>query len=397
MQTILKNLEKDNILLIVGARQVGKSTLLKEVARQLHTRNLSVYKMTLEDPELLSLLNDHPENIFRYVPKRKNRTYILLDEIQYLRDPSNFLKYIYDLYHETIKLIVTGSSAFYIDRKFKDSLAGRKKIVELFPFCFSEFLEARSEPHLSQLIRNQPAINEKRDLLKPEYQKLQQYSYEYCTFGGYPRVVLEEDPEERKEYLQELVTSFLKKDIHEAGIQHEDKFFKLIRILASQTAQQVNANELGHTLELSKDTVSNYLYILQKSYIISLCPPFYRSLRKELTKMPRVFFFDNGYRNSLLRNFDRMDLRMDIGQTLENMLFSELTKRNTRNIKYWRTQDRHEVDFVIDEKWAYEVKANRRHFKKSKYARFCESYPDIPLRMVTSFDDAELDLLDFSG
>jgi len=141
----INNLEKDDILLIIGSRQVGKTTLLKEIARQLSDKGEEVYEYTLEDPEFLAELNDHPENIFDYIHKPKSRIYLLIDEIQYLKNPSNFLKYIYDLYGKTIKLVVTGSSAFYIDKTFKDSLAGRKKIIELFTFCFSEFLYAKGE------------------------------------------------------------------------------------------------------------------------------------------------------------------------------------------------------------------------------------------------------------
>jgi predicted AAA+ superfamily ATPase len=396
-ETVIENLVKDDILLIIGARQVGKTTLLKDISHYLSGRDAEVYEFTLEDPELLSDLNTHPDNIFHYIPRRSYRIYLLLDEIQYLKDPSNFLKYHYDLNRETIKLVVTGSSAFYIDRGFKDSLAGRKKIVELFPFCFSEFLTARDEKKLADTIADTPEVGAKRKLLKPDRRKLQQYWREYTVYGGYPKVVLEDNIREKEELLKELVLSFLKKDIYEAGVQNEEKFFKLVRMLAAQTGELVNANELSNTLELSKDTVAKYLYILQKSYIIRLCSPFFRNLRKELTKMPKVFFFDPGYRNRLLNNFERIDRRVDGGATLENIIFSEMRKNDIEEIGFWRTQDKKEVDFIVNRSFAYEVKTNINKFKINKYKTFLQTYPDIQLKPVTCFDDQSLDVLDFSG
>jgi len=396
-KAVIENLAKDDILLIIGARQVGKTTLLKDISHYLSGRDAEVYEFTLEDPELLSDLNTHPDNIFHYIPRRSYRIYLLLDEIQYLKDPSNFLKYHYDQNRETLKLIVTGSSAFYIDRRFKDSLAGRKKIVELFPFCFSEFLTARDEKKLADTIADTPEVGGKRKWLKPDRRKLQQYWYEYTVYGGYPKVVLEDNIREKEELLKELVLSFLKKDIYEAGVQNEEKFFKLVRILAAQTGELVNANELSNTLELSKDTVAKYLYILQKSYIIRLCSPFFRNLRKELTKMPKVFFFDPGYRNRLLNNFERIDRRVDGGATLENIIFSEMRKNDIEEIGFWRTQDKKEVDFIVNRSFAYEVKTNINKFKINKYKTFLQTYPDIQLKPVTCFDDQSLDVLDFSG
>jgi uncharacterized protein len=393
---VLQSLPQDDILLITGARQVGKTTLLKDVAGHLSGQDAEVYEFTLEDPELLTALNDHPDNIFHYIPRRSHRIYLLMDEIQYLKHPSGFLKYHFDLNKETIKLVVTGSTAFYIDRKFKDSLAGRKKIVELYPFCFSEFLVAKNEGKLADTIAAVPELGKKRRLLKPDRRKLQQYWGEYAIYGGYPRVVLAEDFKEKEALLRELVFSFLKKDIYEAGVHHEEKFFWLVRLLAAQTGELVNANELSNTLGLAIDTVSKYLYVLQKSYIARLCPPFSRNLRKELTKMPKVFFFDPGYRNRLLNSFERIHNRVDGGATLENIVFSELRKKNIEETMFWRTQDKKEVDFIINRSLAFEVKVNPNKFKRNRYKTFVRNYPDIPLKPVTVFDDDVLDVLDLA-
>ena len=392
-----KFLKNEDILLIIGARQVGKTTILMGIEDELKTNGSIVFSLTLEDPELLGDLDKHPENLFHYVRRTEKRIYILIDEIQYLRDPSNFLKYHYDKYRKNIKLIVTGSSAFYIDHKFKDSLAGRKRIIEIYPFSFSEFLSAKNMGELAAQIQSAFVLGQKRRLLKPERRLLWQMWQEYSLYGGYPKVVLEDDNFEKISLLQELVLSFLKKDVLESGIKEDAKFYKLVRVLASQSGQLVNANELGRTLEMSKDTVSRYLYVLQKSFIVKSCPPFYRNIRKELTKMPKIFFYDNGYRNYLINDFSHFSRRMDTGAYLENAIFGEMAKSGIENIKFWRTQSKKEIDFIVNEKRAFEIKISKQSFSRSKYREFKEIYSEIPLEPVVAFDDEILDALDFTS
>ena len=396
---IAKNLDKPDILLITGARQVGKTTVLKELVSYLKKRNRETYFFTLEDPDLLTDLNQHPENIFNYVPKNSKYFFLLLDEVQYLNNPTNFLKYIYDLYREKIKLIVSGSSAFYIDYKFRDSLAGRKKIIELYPFCFSEFLLAKKETKLSEKIAQENYFDrlKKVDLLKHEIRKLRYLWQEYSIFGGYPRVVLEDNLDEKKYILKEIYQSFLRKDIREAGIKNELKFYMLLKILASQVGQLSNIQELSNTIDVSNDTVSKYIYTLQKSFIIKQCAPFYRNIRKELTKMPKIFFLDNGYRNSLLNLFDPISQRIDNGAVLENIFFTELVKLSIDDIKFWRTQSKSEVDFIVNERYAFELKVSKKAYNMSKYKKFIDRYPEISLRLVTHQDENNLDLLDFAS
>ena len=148
---------------------------------------------------------------------------------------------------------------------------------------------------------------------------------------------------------------------------------------------------------MSKDTVSRYLYVLQKSFIVRLCPPFYRNIRKELTKMPKIFFYDNGYRNFLINDFSHFSKRSDTGAYLENALFGEMVKSGIENIKFWRTQGKKEIDFIIDDKLALEVKASKKMYRESKYRSFMDIYPDIPLKPVVPFDDEFLDVIDFGS
>ena len=388
----------DRILLLIGARQVGKTTLLRQMKSQLERQGESVEFLTFEDPLFLGEVNQHPENLFQYVAKPKEGSlFILLDEIQYLADPSNFLKYIYDLYADRIKLVVTGSSAFYLDEKFHDSLAGRKRIVPIYSFCFSEFLRAKKRDDLSEEIQENSFFKtrKKRVLLRPVRRELLDYLQEYARFGGYPGVVLESDVEEKSFRLKELYQSLLKKDVADAGIKNEYAFYSVLTLLADQTGNLVNALELSNTVKVSRTAVERYLHVLRKSFIVESCPPFHRNVRKELSKMPKFYFYDSGYRNAILNSFGRLSDRLDSGAALENLFFSESCKAGVAERRFWRTQDGKEVDFVLEGSHAFELKMDASRFSQSKYSSFLRGYPEIPLVPVGWQSEEKLEMLDF--
>ena len=216
---------------------------------------------------------------------------------------------------------------------------------------------------------------------------LTNYFNEYLTYGAYPAVVLEQRNEEKIQLLAELKNAYIKRDLLESNIANEGKFYLLLQILADQVGSLVNKKELGTTLQLDSKTVDNYLYILQKCYHVQLIRPFYRNIRKELTKMPKVFFNDLGLRNSLLNRFSAPETRSDKGALLENYVFTQLRQKYTLDqIKFWRTADQKEVDFVIEERFgegkAYEVKWNALNFKQKKYYQFRETYTNYQLSVL---------------
>lgn len=397
--TLIDELNRRTILIMTGARQVGKTTLLKWLRDTLLKKNHHVEMLTLEDKYILADLNTHPENLMKYLPELSStgqKCFVLIDEIQYLDDPSNFLKYIYDLYSPSIKLIVTGSSAFYIDRKYRDSLAGRKRIVQIHPLSFSEYLRSKDENDLAdRIIVNSDVFKSgNKGHFRPEdRQNIERFYKEYFVYGGYPGVVIETDSERKRDLLGDLSMSFLRKDILEAGIKNEIKFYELVRLLAEQCGNLVNMNELSNTLGISREAVSNYIYILEKGYIVRKIRPFHKNIRKELSKMPKIYFLDTGFRNTIIRNFQSIESRSDRGPSLENALFISLfNHHNKRDIRFWRTKDKNEVDFVVDEKQAYEIKFNRNSFRESQYKEFERLYPDIPLHCVSFTDDYRNDL-----
>jgi len=375
----IKNyLEGDEIILLIGARQAGKTTILHQIEDILREKKHNYYFLNLEDPDYLSLLNQSPKNLFKIFPLNNiRRVFLLIDEIQYLKNPSNFLKYFYDEYHGKIKIIASGSSAFYLDKKFNDSLAGRKRIFYVFTLSFKEFLRFKGENELSNKDLKKITISEKEKILH-NYQ-------EYLVFGGYPRVALA-PVEEKEEILRDIAYSYIKKDVYEAGIRQDEIFYKLFKILASQIGNLTNASELASTLNVSKTSIDNYLYVMQKSFHIRLIPPFFKNIRKEITKMPKIYFFDLGLRNFLLRNFKLYYDREDRGELLENALFRQLIEKyDFEDTKFWRTIQKNEIDFIIEDGKSYEVKTNPEKFKKRNYKRFFDTYPEIEFSIV-SFD-----------
>ncbi len=377
-QEILAHAVKKEFTVLIGARQTGKSTLLKQIAEKLIASGEFVVQLNLERKNVLLEINQNPENLLKYLPQNNTKkAYFLIDEIQYLDDPTNFLKLIYDEYADRIKIIATGSSAFYIDRKFKDSLAGRKKIFELKTLHFEEFLEFRSQEKLLtelQLLR-------KEEIQKTVFEEnLWVLLEEYLTYGGYPAVVLENKVNDKIEILHEIRDSFVKRDILEAGITDETKFYNLLILLAGQTGNLLNINELSSNLHLTHAATKQYLYVLQKCFHVSLVKPFFQNLRKELTKMPKLYFNDLGLRNVLINYFAPLQQRADKGVLLENYVYRRMTEKYTKDqVKFWRTADGNEVDFVIEETafggHAIEVKFQAKEGNLNKYKKFAAAYP----------------------
>lgn len=393
LQVLKKHLAKKEFSIVVGARQTGKTTILKQLERFLLEAKDSVYFISLEDFAILEELNKHPENIFKFVSMpNQGKAYILIDEVQYLEKPSNFLKLLFDKYSDKIKIVATGSSAFYINNKFTDSLAGRKRLFYLPTLDFEEFLIFKNAENL---ITELDLIKSKNDYISLKRNEINTLFNEYITFGGFPAVVKENEKDEKLYVLKDLYNSYLKKDVIDAGVQDQMKFYKLLTLLAHQTGSLLNVNELSNTLGLSSTSVNRYIEILNVSFHISKVHPFSNNIRKELTKMPKLYFADLGFRNIILNSFNSVENRIDKGIILENIVYKFLTNRYEKdNVKFWRTAGGGEVDFVVDSidaKFAIEAKFNHKQFNPKKYSQFKKYYPNIPVLCKSYFSDNNAD------
>ncbi len=379
---LIDHLNKKEFSILVGARQTGKSTILKQIKDYLAEKNELVYSFSLEDFSILDELNKHPENIFKFIKKPESqKIIILIDEIQYLDNPSNFLKLLFDKYAPLIKIIATGSSAFYIDDKFKDSLAGRKALFELYTLDFEEYLMFQNANE--KLIEELKLIRENGNYISLIRNELTSHFNNYLQFGGYPAVVISKNNEEKIQILKELYSSYLKKDTLEAGIQYQGKFQNLLIILSHQIGSLLNINELSNTVGLSTTAVNNYIKILEKTFHIQLIKPFFNNIRKELTKMPKIYFNDLGMRNAVMNSFNNIDLRQDRGLIVENYIYTRLRDLyGNDNIKFWRTADGDETDFIYnneEKQFAIESKYNYKEFSMLKHKKFIEIYKNIPI------------------
>src|SRR3989338_3392708 len=370
LKSARKYLYSEEALIFTGARQVGKTVILKTLKSDLEKKGEKTYFFNLEDPDYLKLLNESPKNLFKIVSIAKDiKTYIFIDEIQYLENPTNFIKYIFDEHSSNIKLIVSGSSAFYLDKKFK--------IFNVRTLSFREFLYFKGQ--------NKYLTLDFSKLSLIEIDELKMFFEEFVLYGGYPKVVLAEDTVEKVEVLREIAYSYIKKDIYEAGIKQEDNFYRLFKILSMQVGNLVNSSELASVLGVSKTAVDNYLYVMEKSFHISRIKPLFKNIRKELTKMPKAHFLDLGLRNFFANNFNQFEFRIDKGMFFENIIYKLLLdKYGGGTIKIFRTQDGKEIDFVLDEQEiAFEAKAK---FRKNKFKIFKENYPEIAINTIT-FED----------
>ena len=379
----MSHLPRKEFTILTGARQTGKSTLLRQMEKACKENGMPTLFLNLEQKPLLEDLNTSPLNLVRYLPQTDRKVIVFLDEVQYLDDPSNLLKLIFDEHAEQVKIIASGSSAFYIDRKFKDSLAGRKRIFQLTACSFAEYLELKGKSDLLSEFNRLSTVTGSKSASLPY---LQMEWEEYMIYGGYPAIILEGSFKEKIERLKEIRDSYIKRDIQESGINSEQSFYMLLALLAGQTGCLVNTNELSSTLRIKHETVSAYLSIMEKSFHISLVRPFFRNLRKELVKMPKIYFLDTGLRNCMVNNFQALHQRPDRGELWENMVFKLLLDQHGKEeIYYWRTSAGNEVDFVlpsIADPHAFEAKYDSGQVRHGKYKSFQSAYPEIPLSFV---------------
>ncbi len=376
-QPIIERLPRDNrVIIITGPRQSGKTTMMKQIRTELQKDGKETFFFNLEDQDYLTAFNESPKNLLKLIPAG-GKVFVFVDEVQYLENPSNFLKYIYDEHSENIKLIVSGSSAFYIDEKFDDSLSGRKWIFVLYSMGFKEYLYFRDEDIYRRCVAHgvdifQPAV----------LREIEALFEDYVLYGGFPEVVTNTDNELRKEMLHDIVYSYLKKDIKDSGIKDEQKFYNVLKLLSAQVGNLVNKNEICKTVSISQTAVENYFHVLKKTYFTAFISPFFTKASKEITRMPKVFFFDNGIRNMLIKNFSPLELRLDKGGMLENVVFKYFVETlPLEEIKFWRTKSGAEIDFVVNDN-AYEVKYSTGSVKSQQLQSFRSSHPAIDLSVL---------------
>ncbi len=356
---------KKEISLIVGPRQAGKTTLMLQLQDHLKKKRELTLFLSLDferDKPHFNTQSDLLDRIRLEFGSRKG--YVFIDEIQRKENAGLFLKGIYDM-QTPYKLIVSGSGSVELKEKVHESLAGRKRIFELHTISFKEFMNYRTRYRYKDRIEEYFKINKAQGL---------RILMEYLNFGGYPRVVLEEILNEKLSIMDEIYQSYVEKDIaYLLRVERIDAFSNLLRLLAGQIGNKVNLNEISSTLGISVPTVKNYLYYAEKTFIVKKLAPYYRNIRKEISKSPIIYFNDLGMRNFSIGQFGREMLLSESGflfQKLIYLLLLEKIKDGAGTLYFWRTKDRAEVDFIINkgnEVMPVEVKC--REMKKKEITR----------------------------
>ncbi|MEK9165917.1 MAG: ATP-binding protein [Patescibacteria group bacterium] len=348
MPKIIDHLPEKEMTVIIGPRQAGKTTLLEQIQDYLINQQKidagQLFYFNLDIARHFSLF-DKQENIINFIKDRRqnNQTmYLLIDEVQRIKNEGIFLKGIYDL-KLGVKFILTGSSSLEIKSKIQEALTGRKKIFKLLPLKFSEFA-SYLKPTTWQIICKTKTISEY------DFVDWETLINDFAVFGGYPRVVSEQNINKKIELLEELYNSYLEKDIvNLLRVKNTISFNKLVSLLAAQTSRLLNVNELAQNTAVEIKTINHYLSILENTFIIKLIRPFFTNAKKELIKMPKIYFFDNGLRNFALSRFEPLNQKADKGEVFENLAASELLKiiKPPHALYYWRSLQKAEVDFVV--------------------------------------------------
>lgn len=351
----------NKVLVLLGPRRVGKTVLLRQILSEITEPFLLLNGEDLNTKELFNR-----RSLPNFLQLLDGKKLLVIDEAQKIPDIGHALKLMIDEI-AGLRILITGSSAFDVENFTGEPLTGRKFTFKLFALSEAEY--------------------DQRDSILIRKDKLR----ERLVYGNYPELLQLQTTEQKNRYLNDLVGSYLLKDILAfESIKNSDKILVLLRLLAFQTGSEVSTTEIGKQLSMSSNTVSRYLDLLSKVFIIHRVGGFSRNLRKEISKSSKWYFFDNGIRNILVANLNPIDLRNDAGQLWENYIISERIKfqQNTGmivNNYFWRTYDQQEIDWIEERGGGlhgYEFKWNEK--KKTKApGGWQEGYPDASYQVLT--------------
>lgn len=370
LQQLKAHLSQKEISLIIGPRQCGKTTLMTLLEAYLSEKGQRTLFLSLD------FESDQPHFVSQAALISKLRLelgdrggYVFIDEIQRRENAGLFLKGLYDL-DLPYKFVVSGSGSLELKEKIHESLAGRKRLFELSTISFEEFVNFRTEYRYIDRLHN---------FFRTEREKLQDLRNEYLNFGGYPRVVLDVELQEKIRTIDEIYRSYLERDIaYLMKVEKLDAFRSLVTILASQIGQLINFSELSSLLGINSATLKKYYYFLKKTFIIHEVTPYYTNIKKEIKKSPICYFFDIGLRNYATGLFGNINTHEQAGFLFENIVFNILKDRcifTPVRINFWRTKDGAEVDFVLNTGLAVlPVEVKYKKFRKPAVSRSLRSF-----------------------
>jgi len=356
-QSIEKALFKGKIIVLYGARQVGKTTLVQQIIKNI---TASSRYFNCDEPDIRSALTDKTSTELKSF--LGGSALVVIDEAQRVKNIGITLKLLIDTYPD-MHIIATGSSLFDLSNKIVEPLTGRKYEFYLYPCSLHELYTPATPLEIDRLLERR------------------------IIFGMYPEIVQTQGNVEEK--LKEITRSYLFRDIMRFDrIKNSEAVEKLLQALALQIGNEVSYNELATLVGINKRTVQTYMQILEKSFIIFRLQPLSRNLRNELKKLRKIYFYDTGIRNALINNFNPLELRQDVGALWENFILSERIKYNhnnghTVNMYFWRTTAGAEIDYVEERDGtfhAFECKWNKDTYKPP--TAFMSAYPQSTAEVI---------------
>ena len=361
-RTIKKQIEdklfKGKVIILYGARQTGKTTIVKQI--QMKNPDVSVY-YNFDEPDIRKDFQDVTSDYLKKIIGDKK--IVIFDEAQRIKNIGITLKLLVDNFKE-IQIIATGSSSFDLANNISEPLTGRKYEFYVYPFSLEELNSEKDKLKIDRLLENR------------------------MIYGLYPEVALK-SKEEQQETIKNITKSYLYKDVLQyQKIKNPEILEKLLQVLALRIGNEVSYNEISNALDIDKKTVSNYVEILKKAFIVFDLKPFSRNIRKEIKKLRKIYFFDLGIRNALINNFNPLELRNDKGEIWENFIISERVKLNSNHkidcsVYFWRTHEKKEIDY-IEEKggklYAFEIKWNKGKIGGAR--EFIEEYKNSEFKEI---------------
>lgn len=358
--TVLKKLKPNKVLVLFGARRVGKSALIEEVIKEIKE---PVLFLNGDDIDTLNLLENRSVSNYKRILGDIN--YLIIDEAQEIPEIGKKLKLMVDSI-KGLHVLITGSSAFEINNQVGEPLVGRMKELHLYPLAQIEFAKYENSLATSSLLE------------------------ERLIFGSYPELLHLPAQADKIDYLKEIVNNQLLRDILAfEGIKKRDKITALLQLLAFRAGSEISLEGMGNQLQISKNTVEKYLYLFSKTFIIYPLRGFSRNRDNEITKMKKWFFVDNGIRNAIINAFSPLNVRQDVGLLWESYLNSERMKMlGYKEILaehyFWRTHTKQEIDRIEDyenELKAFEFKWGQKKVKTP--SQFAQAYPNASFDVIT--------------
>jgi hypothetical protein len=339
---LLDHLSQKQITVLTGMRRTGKTTLVKQLMRDSTINQKYYFDLERMDNRVLFSEPNYETIIFALTQQGadfKDKVLIAIDEIQLVPNLPSVLKYLYDTYD--IKFIVTGSSAYYMKNMFSESLAGRKKLFEVYPLSFNELLSFNGVSTVPLPLENVGVF------VKSEYERLKNYYESYINYGGFPEVVLSASAANKKDMIQDIISSYINFDIALlSDIRKPANLYKLMRLLAVRIGTKLDVSKLTSLTQISRPTVENYIDLLEQSYLIRTIPVLSYSPDREITKARKVYFLDNG--------IAAVSAQAGSGSLFENAVFNQLL--HFGDIAYYQLKTGKEIDFILNKKMCFEVK-----------------------------------------